>query len=564
VSPTPDQTYPDTFGIAPDIYNNRKRILAVLCLSLVLIVVAVSSLNVAIPTIQQALDASPTQIQWIIDSYALVFAGFLLPAGAIGDRFGRKGALLTGLAIFGTCALAASFAKSPGQLIAARSFMGIGAALVMPATLSIIQNSFPPHERAKAVATWAGLAGAGGAIGPLLSGLMLKFFGWSSVFFINIPLVILLGVLAMVFVPTSRDPEGHPLDPIGSLLSVIALVALVFGIIEGPEWGWASAGVIGSIVVAGVAGVAFVAYENRIEYPTLDPKLFKLRGFGMGSLAITTIFFAMFGMFFLSVQYLQYVHGYSPLESGVRSLPSAFVLISVSPRSPLITARFGIRRTLRTGFVLAALGLVGMATLDVDSSYLHFMFSLIVMAAGIALVMPPSTSSIISSLPLSKSGVGSAVNDVTREVGGAVGIAVMGSILNTLYRSHIDLSALVSQVPPENRARFLMAEEGIGPAAGVAKGLTESAKSMPPEIGTQLAGLAGKVTAASKDAFVSGASVAFGTAAVIISIVGVFASFRIPDELGEQTAEVGDHPGPEDGLNSNQAIGSLDDSSPTS
>ncbi len=561
---TPDQTYPDTFGIAPDIYDNRKRILAVLCLSLVLIVVAVSSLNVAIPTIQQALNASPTQIQWIIDSYALVFAGFLLPAGAIGDRFGRKGALLTGLAIFGTCALAASFAKNPGQLIAARSLMGIGAALVMPATLSIIQNSFPPHERAKAVATWAGLAGAGGAVGPLLSGLMLKYFSWNSVFFINIPLVLILAGLAMMFVPTSRDPEGHPLDPIGSLLSVVALVALVFGIIEGPEWGWGSVGVIGSFAVSIIAGIGFVAYENRVAYPTLDPQLFKLRGFGMGSLAITTIFFAMFGMFFLSVQYLQYVHGYSPLESGVRSLPSAAVLIAVSPRSPLITARFGIRRTLRTGFGLAAIGLIGMATLTVDSSYIHFMLSLIVMAAGIALVMPPSTSSIISSLPLSKAGVGSAVNDVTREVGGAVGIAIMGSILNSLYRSHIDLSALVSQVPSANQSRFLMAEQGIGPAAGVTRALTETAKTLPPDVGDRLAGLAAQVSAASKEAFISGSSVAFVTAAILVSIVGGFASFRIPDAVGAQALEVGDHPGHEGSEDGVDARSKLDDSSPTS
>src|SRR5690606_15903827 len=261
---------------------------AVMCISLVLIVVAVSSLNVAIPTIQQQLGASSTELQWIIDAYALVFAGFLLPAGALGDRFGRKGALQIGLVVFGTCAVAASFATSPAQLIAARAVMGIGAALVMPATLSIIQSSFPPHERAKAVATWAGLAGAGGALGPLLSGLMLKWFWWGSVFFINLPLVAVLLYLSWRIVPTSKDPHGHPLDPVGSTLSVLGLVALVFGIIEGPEWGWLSTGTLVAFALAVVFLVGFVLWELRVEHPTLDPRLFRLRGFGMGSAGITT------------------------------------------------------------------------------------------------------------------------------------------------------------------------------------------------------------------------------------------------------------------------------------
>ena len=521
--------HPDTHGIPPDVYHRRHAILAVLCGSLILIVVAVSSLNTAIPTIQRGLNASSTELQWIIDSYALVFAGFLLPAGAIGDRFGRKGALLTGLVIFGTCAFIASRADSAATLIGARAVMGIGAALVMPATLSIIQNSFPPHERAKAVATWAGLAGAGGAIGPLLSGLMLKWFGWSSVFLINIPLVLLLIVLVGSIVPTSRDPEGHPLDPIGAFVSVLALGSLVFGIIEGPEWGWGSIGVVVAFASAIIFGIGFVVWETHTEFPTLDPRLFRLRGFGMGSLSISTIFFCMFGMFFLATQYLQYVKGYSPLEAGVRTLPSAAVLVALSPRSPLIVGRFGVRPTTRVGFVFVVSGFVIMSTLGVDTSYWIFMIGLMVLAAGMALIMPPSTSSIIGSLPLAKAGVGSAVNDVTREVGGAIGIAVMGSVLNSVYRSSIDLSGVKALVPAPFRASFAGAADAAGQSIGQAMGVAGSMQ------GRSAEGAAG-ITAASRDAFVHGTSIAFLVAAGVALCGGAVVSSRIPNELAEGQA----------------------------
>ncbi len=529
-SPTPPPgTATDTFGIPPDVYERRKQILAVLCISLVLIVVAVSSLNVAIPTIQQELGASSTELQWIIDAYALVFAGFLLPAGALGDRFGRKGALQVGLVIFGICAVVASFSSSPAQLIASRAVMGLGAALVMPATLSIIQSSFPPHERAKAVATWAGLAGAGGAIGPLLSGLMLKWFWWGSVFFINLPLVAALLYLCWRIVPTSKDPHGHPLDPIGSVFSVIGLVALVFGIIEGPEWGWTSGGTLLAFGLAAVFLVAFVGWELRAEHPTLDPRLFRFRGFGMGSASITTIFFCMFGMFFIASQFLQYVKGYSPLHAGLATMPSALMMIVVSPRSPRITAAFGVRKTMRVGFVLAAIGLVGMGTLDAHSSYWHFLASLIVLASGIALVMPPSTTAIIGSLPLSKAGVGSAVNDVTREVGGAVGIAVLGSVLNSFYRSRFDLTDVQALIPPAMADRFApaghAASEGIGPAVHVARELRNATADHP-----ALPAVADGITSAARDAFMSGTSAAFFVAAGVAAVFGLITSSRIPDE----------------------------------
>jgi len=529
-APPPEYAeHPDTFGIPPAVYGRRQAILAVLCGSLVLIVVAVSSLNVAIPTIQRALGASPTELQWIIDSYALVFAGFLLPAGAIGDRFGRKGTLQVGLVIFAACALVATMAHTPATLIAARAVMGLGAALVMPATLSIIQNSFPPLERSKAIATWAGLAGAGGAIGPLLSGLMLEHFWWGSVFLINIPIVILLLGLVSVIVPTSRDPFGHPLDPLGALLSVVALTTLVFAIIEGPEWGWSSVGVISMFGAAIVFGLGFVAWELRTEFPTLDPRLFRLRGFAMGSLSISTIFFAMFGMFFLATQYLRYVKGYRPLGAGVRTIPSAVMLILVSPRSPAIVGRLGVRTTTRLGYALVVAGFLGMATLGVQTPYWHFMIGLMVLATGMALIMPPSTSAIISSLPMSKAGVGSAVNDATREVGGAIGIAVMGSILNSMYTSRIDLSKVAAAVPEAFRDQFARAapaiREGIGPAEGVARGIEAQSAGLP-GVGQIGAG----IRDAAREAFVGGTQVAFLVAACVALVGGLIVSSRIPDE----------------------------------
>ncbi len=265
----------DTYGIDPVIYHRRWTILAVLCISLVTIVVAVSSLNVAIPTIIKQLGANSTESLWIIESYALVFAGVLLPAGALGDRFGRKWALLVGLVIFGVMAVVASQSGSPAQLIAARAVMGIGAALIMPATLSIIANVFPPHERQRAIATWAGLAGAGGAIGPLTSGAVLSLgWWWGAVFLVNVPLVLLLIGLTVWIVPNSSNPNGEKLDPLGALLSVAALGSLVFGIIEGPEWGWGSARVLGAFGVAVVAGVGFVVWGLRAREPMLDPRMF--------------------------------------------------------------------------------------------------------------------------------------------------------------------------------------------------------------------------------------------------------------------------------------------------
>jgi EmrB/QacA subfamily drug resistance transporter len=424
------------------VHARRHVILATMCLSLVLIVVSVSSLNVAIPTLSTDLRASTPELLWIVDAYALVFAGLLLPAGALGDRFGRKGALQIGLAIFGLGSIAASMASDPAQLIVLRGVMGIGAAFVMPATLSIIVNVFPPAERPKAIALWAAFAGAGGAIGPVLSGWMLDHYWWGSVFLVNVPFVLLaLGVGALV-VPTSKDPNHGRLDPVGAALSVAGLLALLYGIIEAPERGWGDALTLISFAAAAALLTAFVRWELRTDHPMLDPRLFRLPGLATGSIAITTSFFAMFGMFFVIAPYMQYVMGYSPLEAGVRQLPSAFGMIVMAPRSAAIAARVGRRIAVATGLSITAVGLLSMATYDGGTPYWHVGLALLVLGLGMGMAMPPSTDAVVSSLPLHKAGVGSAVNDTTREIGGALGIAVVGSVLSSGFRASIEDSGV--------------------------------------------------------------------------------------------------------------------------
>ena len=491
---TPERT-PAAVG-----HPQRQLILAVMCLCLILVVVNVASLNVALPSIIADLEPSATQILWIVDSYALVFAGLLLPAGAIGDRFGRRGALLVGLAIFGAFAVAASVSNGALVLIGARGVMGIGAALMMPATLSIIMAVFPPHERAKAIAIWAGLAGAGGALGVISAGVLLRWFEWGAIFLVNVPIAVLAFVLIVRFVPTSRDAEKRPLDPIGSVLSVAGLAILLFAIIEGPEKGWQSGAVLGGFGVSAALLVGFVAYELRSRHPMLDPRLFLIRRFGLSSLTITINFLAMFGFFLLITQYFQFVGGASPLEAGVRTLPFPIAIVLLSPRSPAIAARIGTRNAIAGGLLVQAAGFAVLATVGADTSYGFVVVGLLLLAVGMATLMAPATNAIVSSLPLNKAGVGSAVNDTTREVGGAIGIAVMGTLLTTGYQSTVKP---VAESLPADAADA--ATDSIGAAFGVAGQLDPAA--------------AGQLIAAARSGFADGMSIAFIFAAVL-SVAG--------------------------------------------
>ncbi|HEX3622190.1 MAG TPA: MFS transporter [Acidimicrobiales bacterium] len=447
----------------PLIYRRRWILLGIMCLSLVMVVMSVAGLNVALPSMQRSLDASASELQWIVDSYALVFAALLLFAGALGDRFGRKRALMVGLVVFGTGSVISGIGTGSGQIIVGRVITGIGAAFVMPATLSLISTIFPPEERAKAIAIWAGFAGGGAAIGPIVSGALLNHFWWGSALLVNAPVIAITLFMVAVFSPTSKDPGATPLDPFGAVLSLIGLGTLVYAIIEGPDKGWTSPVVLGAFAIAAAGMVAFFAWERRSEHPMLPLELFADRRMSVGSGVVTSAFFILFGLFFLFTLYLQFVRAYSPLNAGLATLPLALALVAIAPRSAVVAARVGSGPVMATGFVFVAAGFGVLATIGPSTPYLVLAVALVLLGAGMSLTAAPATASIMSGVPQHKAGVGSAVNDTTRELGGALGIAILGSIASAIYRSSVDVKSL--QLPP---AVASAARESIGGATVVA------------------------------------------------------------------------------------------------
>ncbi len=415
--------------------RRRRAILAVVAIALMMVVSAVSGLNVALPSLAVETGATITQMQWIVDAYTVVFAGLLLFSGAVGDRFGRRIILMVGLVIFGLAAGAAALTSDPTLLIAYRALMGVGAAFVMPTTLSIITTSFPPEERGKAVGVWVGVAGGGAVIGLFGAGLLLEWFEWNSFFVLNVVLAAIALVGTIAVIPSSRDSHPPTLDPVSALLSLVAVSFLVFGIIEGPTAGWDDPWVVGALVGGFAALIAFVLVELRKEAPMLDPRLFLLRGFGTGSLSITAQFFAAFGFFFIVMQYLQFVNGYSALGAATCMLPMPFVLIPTARMAPRLADRIGFARVGALGLTLIAIGFFIISRLGTEMVYWQFAVGLVVFAAGMGLAGTPATTAIVSALPTSKQGVASAVNDTAREVGSAFGIAVLGSVLNSGYRN---------------------------------------------------------------------------------------------------------------------------------
>lgn len=503
-------------------HPKRWRILGVLCTSLAIVIIGNSSLNVALPKLANDLEATTSQLQWIVDAYSLCFAGLLFTAGTLGDRFGRKGALQIGLGIFLAAALGASLSHSVSALVAARAVMGVGAAFVMPATLSIIVNVFPVHERAKAIALWSAIAGAGGSIGPIGSGLLLEHYSWNSVFLVNVPVIAIAIVLGIRLVPTSRDPEQPRVDAVGALLSIAGIVGLVYAVIEAPKYGWLSAETVGvgaaSLAVLGL----FVWWELRTSQPMLDLRYFRHPGFTGGSVGIATLFVAMFGMMFLITQYFQLVHGYSPLNAALRMLPFVFVMMAVSPQAPRLVNRFGSDRVVGAGLGVVATGTFLLTRVDVHSSYSLVAASIGLMAAGMALSMPPLTNAIMAGVPRSKAGVGSAMNDTSREVGGALGVAVMGSITTSHYAHQ--LGGLVAGMPAQ--------------AASAVKESLSGALFVSGEMGPQGAQLA----EAARKAFADGMSLSLWVCAAVIVFAGFLAYRLLPRVL----PDVGHAPAPDD------------------
>jgi EmrB/QacA subfamily drug resistance transporter len=418
-------------------YARRWWTLGVLCLSLVLIGLDNTVLNVALPTLQRTFDASAADLQWLVDAYVLVFAGLLLTMGALGDRFGRARALQVGLLIFAVASLTAPLATEIGHLIAIRVAMGVGGALVMPSTLSIIANVFPPAERARAITIWAGVSGLGVGLGPLVGGLLIENFAWSSVFLLNVPVCLVALVLGLAFVPESRDPSAASLDLPGAVLSVGAVSALVYAIIEAPARGWTEPLILAALATAGVLGLAFAWRETHTDQPMLDLNLFRDRRFVAGAGGISLTFFAMFGMIFGLTQFLQFVLGHTALEAGTLMLALAFGIPIGARISLKATDHAGTGRVMAGGLVIVTVVLISLSAWTPATEPWIVAATLFVLAIGMANVMAPGTGAVMSAVPEAKAGVGSAMNDLLRQLGGALGVAVIGSAMNTVYRDQV-------------------------------------------------------------------------------------------------------------------------------
>jgi len=444
--------------------RQRRLILVTMCVALIAVIASVSGLNVAQQQLAADLGATQSQLLWIINGYTLALAALLMPVGAIGDRWGRKPILLAGLALFAVANAASAFVNAPEALIALRVVAGVAAAMIMPVTLSVITTSFPAHERAKAVGTWAGVAGAGGIIGLFISAAIIDNFTWPWVFAFPVTVAVIAFAGTIAVVPHSREHIEAGFDIAGSLLSVVAVGGIVLAFHEGPEQGWTHPITIAGLV-AGIAGtIAFALVELHRDDPLLDVRLFANAGLSTGSVNLFVVFAVMFALFLTLVQFLQAVLGYTALRAASGLLPMAVAMMPLSTMAPTIAHRVGYRRTVVTGMTLIAVALVWFALVaDPDVGYLAILPTLIVLGVGVGLAMSPSTTAITASLPEDKQGVASALNDTVREMGGAIGIALVGSILNAQYRANI--TATTDTLPPELAEP---AKEGIGGALAAA------------------------------------------------------------------------------------------------
>jgi EmrB/QacA subfamily drug resistance transporter len=420
---------------ADPVHRRRWWTLAVLSISLLVISLDNTILNVALPSIAGDLGASASELQWVVDAYMLVFAGLLLTAGSLGDRFGRRRALSAGLLVFGTGSVLAALSGDTAQLIASRALMGVGGALIMPSTLSILTAVFPAEERAKAIGAWAAVAGLGIALGPIAGGWLVEHADWHWVFLVNVPIVLIALGLGRVLVPESRDPKPDRADLPGAALSTLGLTALLWGIIEAPDRGWTSGPILAAFAAAAAVLGLFAAWELRTDAPMLDVRLFANRRFSAASAAITLAFFGLFGVLFFTSQYLQSVHGFDALKAGVWSLPVAAGIAIGGPLSARLSARAGAKLTVSGGLLVLAGGLVLYSTADAGSGFALIGAAEAIMGAGIGLAMTPATDSIMGTLPPERASVGSAMNDTVRQVGGALGVAILGSVLSSHYRA---------------------------------------------------------------------------------------------------------------------------------
>jgi EmrB/QacA subfamily drug resistance transporter len=448
-------------------YRRRWWTLAVLSVSLLIIIIDDTIINVAIPTLQRELGASASGLQWIVDAYVIVFAGLLLTMGALGDRFGRKRFLQFGLVVFAGASVLGAYAGSAAQLILARALMGVGGAVIMPSTLSVITDVFPRGERVKAIGIWTGIASLGIPMGPIVGGWLLEQFWWGSVFLLNVPIALVALAAGWILVPESRHPSPPRPDIPGLVLSVVALATLVYGIIEAPSAGWTSAAVLGSLGLAVVAGAAFLRHETRAREPMLDLRLFRNPRLGWGTAAMTLAGLAIGGLAFLLTQYLQFVQGYTPLQAGLRFLPIAVGFGIAGQASQRLVPRIGTTTTVAAALGGVALVFAALSSVEPDTSYWLVGPALLLVGLGLGGAFVPSTDAVMAAVPEADAGLGSAINDAGRQVGAALGIGVLGALVNAGYRSA--LGAAVSSLSPDLAAAA--ADRSIGGALQVAAGL---------------------------------------------------------------------------------------------
>jgi EmrB/QacA subfamily drug resistance transporter len=508
--------------IDPVHYARRWKTLGVLSLSLVIIGLDNTILNVALPTLQDEFDASPSKLQWMVDSYLLVFAGLLLVFGTLGDRLGRKLALQAGVSIFGLASLGALVADSADEVIVVRAVMGVGAALIMPATLSIIANLFTGEERGKAIAIWAALAAVGIGLGPLAGGVLLEWFDWPSVFLVNVPFAAIALLLGMRYVPESRDPQPGRFDLLGAALSTAGFSVLVYSIIEAPEQGWTSGPVLGSLGASVILLAAFVWWERRTAEPMLDFGFFRSARFSVGTAAVSVAFFALLGGIFALTQYLQFAHGFSAIEAGAVMSPMALGLMIGAGSSSRAVARLGTARVVAAGLTGLAILLALTALWAPDTGTLTLVGWFFGLTLAMGWVMAPATEAVVGAVPAAKSGVASATNTVARMVSGALGVAVIGSLVSSLYAN--DVEGSLGGLPAEAQ---LGAEESVGAAGAIAA-------QLPPEAA---AGLLATTGEAFTHAMGLGLLVAATLAAVTAVLVARFLPAREPVAVEAEAAE---------------------------
>jgi EmrB/QacA subfamily drug resistance transporter len=498
----------DTAQLARDrIYQRRWLTLVTLALSLVIIGLDNFVLNVALPTLQRSFDASASELQWMVDAYILVFAGFLLLMGALGDRFGRARLLQVGLILFGCASIGATLTSTATQLIAARAVMGLGAAMIIPSTLSILINVFPREERGKAIAAWAATSGLGIGLGPITGGFLIENFDWQAVFFINVPVVITALVLGLFLVPDSKDPEHARPDLLGAILSISAVSILVYGIIDAPRTGWTDPTILGAFAFAAVLGVAFAWYELRTAHPMVDFSLFRSARMSAGVTGMSLNFFAMFSMIFGLTQFLQFVLAQSPLAAGTIMLPLALGIPIGAGISVRLVRRLGTKRVVAGALVVVAAVVLTIQTWTASTEPWVVALTLFCVAIPMANVMAPSADAIMGAVPEQRAGVGSAMNALVGQLAGALGVAVIGSIMNTVYSDRMTdaVVALPAQVAGP-------AKDSVGAAMAIAERLPGGA-------GQLLADAAGNGFV---DALRSGGLVAAGVVlvgAVVVAIV---------------------------------------------